>query len=128
MSPADAPAGYRPDYGLVLQAANLPADPVPLPAAGAGGQVEGGRSVITGGNLVNNSTSAATVTLLDGQDAKGGVIAVLNVPASSALPFTLPNKGVMAEMGVFVQVAGGNVTGTIYVVHLWRYKFTPLTD
>lgn len=128
MYPADAPTDYRPDYRLVLQAANLPADPVPLPAAGAGGLVESGRSVITGGNLVNNSTVAATVTILDGQDAKGGVIAVLNVPASSALPFNLPNKGVMAEMGIFVTVAAGNITGTAYLVHLWRYPFTPLTD
>lgn len=128
MYSADAPAGYRPDYRLVRAAADLPADPVPLPAAGTGGLVESGRSVITGGNLVNNATAAATVTLMDGQDAKGGVIAVLNVPASSALPFTLPNKGVILEIGLFVQVAGGNVTGTAYLIHLWRYPFTPPGD
>lgn len=128
MSYADPPADYRPDYRLVLGAGNLPADPVPLPAAGAGGQVETGRSVITGVNLINTATTAATVTLYDGQDAKGGQIAQYNIPASTASPFVFPNRGVLLEMGLFVVVTGGVVVGTAYLIHLWRYPFTPIGD
>lgn len=128
MYPADTTADYRPNPNLVLLAGNLPADPVPLPAAGAGGLVESGRNVITGGSLVNTATTAATVTLYDGQDAKGGQIAQFNVPASSALPFTFPNRGVLLEMGLFVVVTGGVITGSAYLIHLWRYPFTPAGD
>lgn len=109
----------------LLAIASLPADPIPAPAGGAGGLVESGQLTVYGGSLVNSGTAASTVTFLDGQDAKGGLIATLSVPASGTFQWSLPRAGVSLEVGLWMVVTGGSVTGTLYVAHIWKYPFTP---
>lgn len=109
----------------LIAIASCPADPVPLPAAGAGGLVESGQMAVFGGSLINTAAGAATVTVYDGVDAKGGQIAQVTVPAAANFQWSLPRAGVLLEMGLFVVVAGGVVTGTLYVAHFWKYPFTP---
>ena len=114
--------------GYLSLLGDLPADPVPLPAAGTGGLVESGQLTVTGVNLVNSGTAAATVTLADGTDSKGAPFATLPVAANTSATFPFPNKGVLLEAGLFATVTGGSVTGTAYVVHWWKYPFTPAAD
>lgn len=113
------------DLAWLLAVCNVPADPVPLPAGGTGGQVETGQLALFGGSLTNNATTAAVVTLYDGQDVKGGQVATVNVPASSSVQLALPRAGLFLEIGLFMTVTGGNVTGQAYVAHLWKYPYTP---
>lgn len=109
----------------LLQIGNVPADPVPAPVAGTGGLVESGQLALFGGSLQNTATTAATVTLFDGMDAKGGQVAIMSIAASSTFQLNLPRAGVLLEMGLFMVVTGGVVVGTLYVAHLWKYPFTP---
>lgn len=113
------------DLAWLVAIGNTAADPVPLPAAGAGGLVESGQMTLLGGSLVNSSTNAAVVTLYDGQSNNSAFIAQIPVPASSTVNLSLPRAGVFCEIGIFAVVTGGNVTGALYVQHLWKYPFTP---
>lgn len=113
------------DLAWLLEISNMPADPVPLPAAGSGGLVESGQMTLFGGSLVNSGTAASTVTIRDGMDATGGLIAQVTVPATSNLQLNLPRAGVICEIGLWVTVVLGSVTGSLYVAHLWKYPFTP---
>lgn len=116
------------DLEWLVAIGQLPADPVPLPPAGTGGLVETGQLFLYGGSLVNSSTNASVVTIRDGADATGGFLAQVNVAASSNANLSLPNIGVICEIGLWVVVAGGSVTGALYVAHMWKYPFTPYTE
>ena len=113
------------DIDWLIKVCNLPADPVPLPPLGTGGLIESGQLALFGGSVINSATTAATLTIYDGMDAKGGLIAQITVPASGNTQINLPRAGVICEMGLFAVVAGGLVTGPLYVAHLWKYPFTP---
>lgn len=103
----------------------IPADPVGLPPAGAGGLVETGQLILFGGSVQNTGTAAATLTIYDGADAKGTQLGVHIIAASTDRQITLPRAGVLCEIGLFVTVTGGVVVGTFYVGHIWKYPFTP---
>lgn len=103
----------------------VPADPVGLPAAGTGGLIETGQLILFGGSVQNTATTAATLTIYDGADAKGTQLGVHVIPASTDRQITLPRAGVLCEIGLFIVVTGGVVTGTFYVGHIWKYPFTP---
>lgn len=130
-APGPAPRGVPPvrwpqgSLEWLLQIGNIPADPVPAPSAGAGGLVESGQLALFGGSLNNTAATAATVTLFDGMDAKGGQVAIMIIPATSTFQLNLPRAGVLLEMGLFMVVTGGVAVGTLYVAHLWKYPFTP---
>ena len=103
----------------------VPADPVGLPPAGAGGLIETGQLILFGGSVQNTGTAAATLTLYDGADAKGTPIAVHVIAAGTDRQITLPRAGVLCEIGLFCTVTGATVTGTVYLGHIWKYPFTP---
>ena len=106
-------------------AAGLPAKPFQLDAVTASKALVGGRYILTGGSFNNTATTAATVTVYDGQDATGEIIAQLTVPASSSLLLSTANDGVLTEIGLFVGVSGGTITGSLWAVPLWHYNITP---
>lgn len=104
--------------------ANLPARIEPINVPLGGGLVVPGRGILTGVNLINSATAASTVTLIDGQDSKGLNIAQYTVAGSGNLSPNFPVKGVLVEIGVFLSYSGGLISGSVYVVPLWRYPFT----
>jgi len=105
-------------------AAGLPSKHVALPGPSQWGLVAPGRSLFTGVTLVNTSGAAVTVTIRDGQDASGDPMAILVVPATSALPYVGPSSGILAEVGIFVASPGAGVTGALLFVPLWHYPNT----
>lgn len=113
------------DLDWLVKIGNAPADPVPVPGFNVAGLIETGQMILFGGSLVNSATTATTVTIRDGQDATGGLIATITVPASSNVQLALPRGGVICELGLFMTGLGGVVTGALYVAHLWKYPFTP---
>jgi hypothetical protein len=105
-------------------AAGLPGKHVALPGPTAWGLVAPGRSLFLGATLANTSGAAVTVTIRDGQDASGDVLAVLVVPANGGLPYVGPSSGVMAEVGIFIASPGASISGALYFVPLWHYPNT----
>lgn len=106
-------------------AANLPADPIPLNGSLTGQIVESGRQILMGGTLINSGTVASTWNIYDGMDGTGTQIAQITVPAAGNIPLQMPAAGVLCEIGLFAKFSGGLVTGSLWVVHLWKYPFTP---
>lgn len=105
-------------------AAGLPAKPFHFKALAASQQLPTGRYIFVGGTLNNTATTAATVTLYDGQDNTGEIIFQVTVPASSSVPVNTANDGVLTEIGLFLAVSGGTVTGSVWAVPLWHYNIT----
>lgn len=106
-------------------AASLPADPIPLNGALTGQLVETGRQILMGGSLVNSASVARTWNVYDGYDNTGVQVAQITVPAAGNAPLAMPAAGVLFETAVFARFSGGLVTGSLWVVHLWKYPFTP---
>lgn len=105
--------------------ATLPADPVPLSGALTGQLVATGRHILMGGTLVNTASTASTWNVYDGMDNTGAQIAQISVPAAGNAPLQMPASGVLCETAIFARYSGGLVTGSLWIVHLWKYPFTP---
>ena len=103
----------------------VPADPVALPPAGAGGLVESGQLILFGASLLNSGTVAGHVNLFDGMDAKGTLVTQLDIAAGASAQLNLPRAGILCEIGLFAVVTAGVITGPLYVGHIWKYPFTP---
>jgi hypothetical protein len=106
-------------------AAQLPADPVPVPAGGGSGLVESGRLILAGLAVINTAATAGTVQVLDGVDSKGQAVAAYAVAASGGLNPFLPTSGIVLEVGCYLVVTNATLSGAIQLIHLWRYPFTP---
>lgn len=95
-------------------AARCPAKPVPVNALAGNSVLFSGRAVLTGWQLFN-SGSAGTITLYDGQDAKGTIVGMMNLP-SSGTPIAGPGfPGVKLLIGLYVVVATGSITGAFWL-------------
>lgn len=105
-------------------AAQLPGQPVPIPAFTGTVTPFTGRCIYLGVNLINNSTTAGRITIYDGLDTTGSLADVAQIAASgSANPGTTA-AGVLCEMGVTINVGAINCQGSVIVVPLWHYRFT----
>lgn len=113
------------DLDWLTTISEVPSDPVGLPPAGTGGLVETGQLILFGGSVQNTATTAATLTIFDGADAKGTQLGVHIIAAGTDRQIVLPRAGVLCEIGLFVTVTGGIVVGTVYLGHIWKYPFTP---
>ena len=109
----------------LIAIASVPADPVSLPPAGAGGLVESGQLILFGGSFLNAGTVAGHVNLFDGADAKGTLIVQLDIAAGASANLNIPRAGILCEIGLFAVVTAGTITGPAYVGHVWKYPFTP---
>lgn len=106
-------------------AASLPAKPYQLRAVTASQLLNTGRYIFVGAVFNNTATTAATVTVHDGQDANGEIVGQVTVPASSSLPLNTANDGVLCEIGLYVEIATGTITGSVWAVPLAHYNITP---
>lgn len=85
------------------------------PLVNGGGLVSTGR----GGRLVgwsvreSSGSNPATVTVYDGRDTSGDVLATFTLPAGASSNAALPAPGVSYADGLFVATAGA-VVGSVY--------------
>jgi len=106
-------------------AAGLPAKAIPINSVSASGQLVSGRYIVTGISLNNSATTGGLVTLHDGGDASGVVILEAGFSASSTAQVAVPSRGVLTEIGIYLSLAGGLVSGCVYAIPLWAYNLTP---
>lgn len=106
-------------------AAALPSQPFQFVAVTAGQLLLSGRYLVTGITINNSATVAGTVTLYDGQDTTGTIALTQHFSASGTQTTpTVPN-GVMCEIGVFMNVTAGNISGAVWAVPLSLIAGTP---
>lgn len=123
--------GHAPGHGLKASwpwlefASGLAGKPVPYSNLAAGNLVFSGRCLFLGITGANAATVAGSVVVYDGQDATGPQ--ALNLAAAASSPFggNGPNNGILCEIGVFVRPVGITISGSVIVVPLWHYGFTP---
>lgn len=108
-------------YEWMQFAAGQPADPVPVPPSGGSGLVKSGRAILTAIGIKNTATAAGEVDILDGQDSKGQLVVPIQIAASSSTFLTFGPRGIILEIGCFIVVTAANLTGSIMMVHLFRY-------
>lgn len=106
-------------------AASLPSQPNQFIAVTAGQLLLSGRYLVTGITINNTSTNAGTVTLYDGQDTTGTIVLAQHFSASGTQTTpTVPN-GVLCEIGVFMNVTAGSISGAVWAVPLSEIAGTP---
>lgn len=117
--------GLKGDWEWLEFAANLPSNPQFVINQSASGLVFGGPCILTGASFSHSGTAAGTIQLLDGLDATGGAVNAFSIAAGSNGQASLPSKGVLMELGVYLKLTTAIVTGSVYVVPLWHYRGTP---
>lgn len=117
--------GLKSSWPWLEFAAGLPAKAVPFPVKSAGFQAFGGRCIYLGITGANAATVAGSIILYDGQDATGAQVGNYAAAASSPVSQLGPSNGVMCEIGLWVVPTGITLTGSVLVIPLWHYSFTP---
>lgn len=113
------------DWEWMSFAATLPAKPFQFLNLAANKYLLSFRCIVVGLSLNNSATAGGLLTLYDGQDANGEIIAQQGYAASSTVNQLLGTTGVLAENGVFLGVSGGTLTGAVWAIPLWHYNVTP---
>lgn len=102
----------------------VPAEAVPVANASAAITAWSGRGVLLGGVVVNTA-GTGHVSILDGQDAGGALVARLDWAAAGALQFNIPSRGVLLTIGAYWSPSANTFTGTLYIARINRYPKTP---
>lgn len=105
-------------------AAGLPSKPQNVAATAANFLVASGRHILTGLSLLNAATTAGTIKVHDGTDTTGMIIYANTIAASGILNASLPVRGLLCEIGVYVEVVTATVNGAVYLTPLWHYRNT----
>lgn len=113
------------DWEWLSFAASLPAKPFQFVNLSSGKALFNFRAIVVGVSLNNSATTGGLLTVYDGQDTTGEIIAQQGYGASSTQSQTFGNVGVLAENAVFLGIGGGVLTGTLWAIPLWRYNITP---
>lgn len=116
--------GFEGSWDWLEYAAGLPSKPVPFSFVVGNFLAEGGRAILTGGVFVNSATTAGTVLVHDGTDTSGAVVAAVSVAASGLAQLPLPVRGVLLEIGCYVEVNTLQIKGSVYLTPLWHYPLT----
>lgn len=109
-------------------AAQLPANPIPVPSTSASKLVYSGRCILTGGVFTNSGGGAGSVQLLDGQDNTGTLVGAAAVAAGATSPITIAGQGVLCELGVYLVVTTATIIGSAWIIPLWHDQKTPPGD
>lgn len=105
-------------------AASLPSKPIQFKAITASQLIVKGRYLLNGISLNNTATVAGVATLHDGEDTTGQITLVQPFAASNGAFQVAPAGGVLCEMGVYLELSAGTISGCVWVVPLWRYNVT----
>lgn len=115
----------RESWEFLRAAADLPSHAFQFTNVAASLQLFNGRYIITGIDVNNVGTVAGTLTLYDGQDTSGVQLGVQRVGSTNTVIPPWPARGVLCEIGVFLGVSGGALSGTVWAVPLALYNITP---
>lgn len=99
-------------------AANLAAKPVPFAGQTGNFKLYTGRCIITGGTFTNSGGAASKLNIYDGQDVTGAPVAFTSVGAGGQQNLQLPQNGVLCEIGAYISIATGTITGSLFLVFL----------
>lgn len=121
----ERPRGLKGSWDWLAFAGQLPAKPIPLKGSAGTFEAYSGRCIYMGIVAVNSATTAGSVIVYDGQDATGPPVAATSISASGVANSNAQSKGVLCEIGVTVAVAGAVITGSILIVPLSHYPYTP---
>lgn len=117
--------GQKGSWGWLELASHVAADPVPLNSLSASGLLQAGQLVLRGMCAVNTATTAGTVTVLDGADAKGQPVLNIAVAVGATVNPSLPGNGILLDIGCFLVLTGVTLTGAVWVVNRWNYEWSP---
>lgn len=106
-------------------AAQLPSEPIPYSGISAGTVIVPGRCIFLGGPIFNASGATHTYSVRDGFDTTGPLLASINLANSTGSILTVPVTGVLVKNAVFLDTATGPISGSMLVIPLWKYPFTP---
>lgn len=105
-------------------AAGLPSKPINVAGTSANFLVASGRHILTGLSLINAATTAGTVKVHDGTDTTGMIVYANSVAGSGILNASLPVRGLLCEIGVFIEVVTATLNGAVYLTPLWHNRRT----
>lgn len=115
-------------WAFLRLAASLPAKHIQIVGLAANKLVYNGRCIAVGCALNNAATVGGVLTVYDGQDTNGENAGAYGFAASSALNPIFGVVGVHHEIGVFLSPSAGVLTGSLWVIPLSVYAFTPPGD
>lgn len=116
--------GLEGSWDWLEYAAGLPSKPINVAGTSANFLVASGRSILTGLSLINAATTAGTVKVHDGTDTTGMIIYANSIAGSGILNASLPVRGLLVEIGIFVEVLTATLNGAVYITPLWHYPHT----
>lgn len=103
----------------------MPSLPIQFLNVSASVQLVTGRYLVRGVSLENSGGAGGTLILCDGRDSTGTIIGLQGYGATSSQSQVFGPVGVLAQSGIYLNVNGGTLTGTVWVVPLWQYDITP---
>lgn len=93
-----------------------PAQAVSLPVAAGTQQILAGGGVLLGWSILNTDGAVANaVQLIDGNDAGGQTVAVLNLPVGGSSALSLAPAGIELARGLVI-AQGSTLAGVVYVL------------
>jgi hypothetical protein len=115
----------RDSWDWLLAAARLPSKAVSFTAQAAATEIFRGRCLLTGYAVQNTVTTAGGFNIYDGADANGQLVLPVLIASSSYLNEHLPRGGVQMDQGIYLSPSAAVLTGSVFLVPLWDYPFTP---
>ena len=112
------------------EAINWPAIPIATAGLSANKLLFSGRALLRGWSLQNGNAGAQVFQVLDGTDATGLVVAVLNLAAGANSQGPPCDTGILLSAGLFVVAPAGPLQGAFYVTPVTgvRGAFGPHRD
>lgn len=122
---ARPPGGLKGSWDWLAGASQLPAKPMAYAVGVGAGLVMSGRAILRGGFTGNGNAVAGHLSVYDGLDANGVEVWRVAVPASGVANLNIPDGGILLEIGCWVVSVGSSCSGSLILVPLWHYPFTP---
>lgn len=111
--------------GWLAENAGMPARPVLFPAQTGTFTVFNGRCIYFRTVGTNSATTAGTLLVYDGTNATGPLIDGQAVAASAPFVTTPLSYGILCDSGVTLVFTTSTVEGSVLLVPMWDYPFTP---
>lgn len=121
----EAVKGLKGSYEWLSLAASLPAKPLPFTMSTLSKSLYSGACILAGVYVNNGSGANNNFALYSGQDSASPVIYQNFLSSGNNATQQFGPRGVFCENGVFCVVAGTPFAGSLYIIDLWNYNWTP---
>jgi hypothetical protein len=111
-------------WGAQAAFASLPASPNQFLGKSVAFQLFTGRYILAGISFSETAGTAGVLTVHDGQDATGEILGVFPYAANGGVNQLFGVVGAMSEIGVYMSISAGTITGTLLAVPTWTYDIT----